>query len=96
MFEELTKNLAELRKAMEAVNGTIGKIEIKNVNDPIEVQRGIAEMERAIDEKLSRFSQNPSVREIAKAMKDSYRQQMLEAVAKKKREGEKQTEPTDP
>jgi len=86
MFEELTRNLEELRKAMEAVNGTIGMVEIKNINDPEEVKRGIAEMERAIDERLSPFLRNPSVKEIAKAMKESYRQQLLEAVEEKKKE----------
>jgi len=55
-------------------------------DDPADVQRAIELVERAVDERLLRFQDNPWAAQVGKAVKDSFRQRILQTVADVQRE----------
>lgn len=76
-FGELQKQLKDASKAIEGLDGQITTIQF-DPNDQAAVDAAIADMERAIDGKVSQFSGNPLVDNIAEQMKEKYREQILE------------------
>jgi len=55
-------------------------------DDPADVQRAIESIDRAVDVKLSRFQDNPWAAQVGKAVKDGFRQRILQTVAEVQRE----------
>lgn len=68
----LTRQVGEVEKAAAALDGTIAIIKF-DPSDVDSVQNAIYEMERAVDQKVSRYRNNPLVADIVKATKASYR-----------------------
>ncbi len=89
-LKEMQDNLAALRKALEALDGTLGQVTC-DADDDEDVERALQEMETIIDERVAPFRSNPAIREtvdeMTSAMKASYREQMLKAVDEKRKGG---------
>lgn len=68
----LTRQLDEVEKAAAAPDGTITTLKF-DPSDLDSVQDAIREMERAVDQKVSRYRNNPLVDDIVKATKASFR-----------------------
>ena len=86
-LDALQKELKDAQKALEALHGEIARLSC-NPYDPKDIEQAIRQMEQKVDAKVSRYRNNPLVRETVKAMKESYREQILQAVEEKKKGGE--------
>lgn len=84
-FDELQRQLDEVSDAIAALDGDICQVKV-NPNDPADVERAIAEMENAVDVKISRFRDNPWVNQIADAAKKRFREELLNRVQNAKSE----------
>lgn len=82
-FEKLSREFNEASEALASVNGEIARLKF-NCSDPVDVQRAIGEMERAIDEKVGRHKRNDLVRSLAAKMKEQFRQQILQRASAKR------------
>jgi hypothetical protein len=65
------------RSAFRSLDGTIATLKF-SPGDPNSVQNAIRQMEAAIDSKTAAYRGNALVAKVAKAMKDRYREQILE------------------
>jgi hypothetical protein len=88
-FDELQRQLKEAERAVEALGGAFGSLEI-NTSDPQDVKRAIAQMEQLVDEKLGKYRKNPFVEPLIEGTKDSFREQIHRSVAEAQRDQQKQ------
>ncbi len=79
------QQLEEVREAASELQDVGRQVRFKP-NDPADVQRAIELVERTVDERLSRFQDNPWAAQVGKAVKDSFRQRILQTVADVQRE----------
>jgi hypothetical protein len=81
-------NAQQLEEAREAASELqdVGRQVRFKPDDPADVQRAIELVERTVDERLSRFQDNPWAAQVGKAVKDSFRQRILQTVADVQRE----------
>ncbi len=79
------QQLEEVREAASELQDVGRQVRFKP-DDPADVQRAIELVERAVDERLSRFQDNPWAAQVGKAVKDSFRQRILQTVADVQRE----------
>jgi hypothetical protein len=79
-FDRITKTLEEAAKAVEGIDGELGSVSF-DPNDPGSIETAIAEIARIVDDKLGGYESNPIVAQMADAMKESYRQGILEKAA---------------
>jgi hypothetical protein len=79
------QQLEEVREATSELQD-VGRSVKFNPDDPADVQRAIESVERAVDERLSRFRDNPWAAQVGQAVKDSFRQRILQTVADVQRE----------
>jgi hypothetical protein len=76
-------NAQQLEDVREAASEhqDVGRQVTFKPDDPADVQRAIASVERVVDERLSRFQDNPWAAQAGRAVKDSLRQRILQTVA---------------
>jgi len=79
------QQLEEVREAASELQDVGRQVRFKP-DDPADVQRAIELVERTVDERLSRFQDNPWAVQVGKAVKDSFRQRILQTVADVQRE----------
>lgn len=79
-LEKLMRQLDELQRAMADLDGDIATVKF-NPHDQRDVERAIREMERAIDAKVAPYQHNPTVRNIATAAKQNFRERLLKRAA---------------
>jgi len=85
-LDKLAKDAEQASKAMKNLDGDLGGVKF-DPNDPASIERAIVEMEVMVDERIGTADKNPFVAPVAQAMKDSYRQQILDLAAQKRLEG---------
>lgn len=79
-FDSFSKTLDEAQTAMRAIDGEIGKVSF----DPSEagsIERAVQEMENMMDRLLGEYAQNPIVAPMIYAMKERYRDAIIERAA---------------
>lgn len=79
-LDELQKELEQAGRAFDSLQGEIATLQFDPA-DPSSVERVIAEMEHAIDGKLSPYLGNSFVENLAVQLKTNYRNQILERAA---------------
>ena len=82
-LDKLQRELEQAQHAFQSLDGTIATLKI-SPGDPNSVQNAIRQMEAAIDSKTVAYRGNALVAKVAKAMKDRYREQILERVRRRK------------
>ena len=75
-LNELSKQLSDAEQAIKALEGEI--LFKFDPYDPASIEAAIAESERAVEEKVAAWQNNPFVLEAAVAIKEQYRQAILE------------------
>jgi hypothetical protein len=73
-MSEVTRNMEQLKRALDAAFTGLGF----DPEKPEEVERAIREIEMKVDIKFAPYISSPGVREIAKQMKDEYRNAILQ------------------
>jgi hypothetical protein len=76
-LDKLQQELEQAQRAFQSLDGTIATLKF-SPGDPNSVQNAIRQMEAAIDSKTAAYRGNALVAKVAKAMKDRYREQILE------------------
>lgn len=72
-FDALARQFDELGRAAKALDGDLATITF-NPSDPASVRAAVRDMERAVDQKVSRWRNNPLVVGMAKKTKSAMRQ----------------------
>lgn len=91
-LDVLQKELQDARKALEALHGQIGSISL-DADDPQDVKRAIREIEQKVDSKVSRYRNNPLVKEVVGAMKKAYLEEILKRVEQEKAKAGRREKP---
>lgn len=80
-FDTLTRQLGDAQKAMKELDGALTTVKF-DPTDQSSVRAAIRDMERAVDQKVNRYRDNPLVANVAKQTKAHFR----EAINKQARE----------
>jgi hypothetical protein len=80
----LTSVLQELGDSIKQLNGKLCEVRFDPTN-PGQVQAAIEQTERAIDERLSEFPDNPLVRQLAAGVKQRFKQEILQRATEARR-----------
>ena len=80
-LDKLQKDLADAQRAFQSLDGTIATLRF-DPDSQASVNAAIRQMESAIDAKVSRYSGNALVENVAKGLKEQYRRAILERAAK--------------
>jgi ribosomal protein S20 len=75
-FNELSKTLEQVRKALQSLGGEVAKVQF-DPNNRQEVERAIRNFERKVDSKVAAYSSTPAVREMATEIKREFRKDIL-------------------
>jgi hypothetical protein len=75
-LDELTSQFEAVTEATKQLNGTLCEVRF-NPSDPAQVQDAIRKIERAVDERLSEFPNNPLVRQLATGIKQKFKEEIL-------------------
>jgi hypothetical protein len=76
-LDKLQRELEDAQRAFRFLDGTIATLKF-DPSDPQSVQNAIRQMEAAIDSKTAAYRGNALVAKVAKAMKDQYREKIVE------------------
>lgn len=74
---------------MKNLDGELGNVNF-DPSDPASIERAIIEMEQMVDERIGTADKNPFIAPVAAAMKESYREQILDLAAQKRLKGSDQ------
>jgi len=85
-LDVLTRELDRFAKAMEEFDGDFCEVRF-SPDDPASIEQAISQMEAAIDERASSFTGNELVMEMVDAMKEQYREAILEKAAEARLQG---------
>jgi hypothetical protein len=94
-FEHLTSRLKELSDALNQLNGKLCEVRF-DPSRPDQVQTAIRTMERAVNERLSEFPDNPLVQQLAAGIKQRFKQEMLNLASEAQRQLALNQIPFDP
>ena len=76
-FDKLQRDLEEASEGLNGLDGEITKL-VFTTFDPLDTAKAIHQMEAAIDEKVGRYNRNPIIKPLVEAMKEQFRQRILE------------------
>lgn len=84
-IDKLQKQLKEVEKATEALNGSY---DVRfDANDPASIENAIQEAYSLVDERASGYATNPMVSPLIEHMKENLRQQILDSAEQQRQEG---------
>jgi hypothetical protein len=90
-LDKLTKNLDEAQRALAEIDGELGTVSF-NPNDPASIEAAIKDVENLIDQRLGPYSANPVIGPLIDAMKERYRDGIVQKAATERLEGEQDGE----
>ncbi|OGB33750.1 MAG: hypothetical protein A3F78_03825 [Burkholderiales bacterium RIFCSPLOWO2_12_FULL_61_40] len=79
-LDQLSRQLVEVKKALESLDGDIGSISIDPGN-PASVQAAIQRIESIIDDKLGPYASNPIIGPLSAKLKVQHRESILAQTA---------------
>ena len=79
-IEQLTRQLEEVQKAADALEGDLASVSFDPA-DPASSDDAIARMERVVDDRVSRWADNPMVADLATQTKATFRKAILDQAA---------------
>ncbi|MQB56048.1 hypothetical protein [Rahnella sp. RcJ3] len=83
-IDKLQKQLKEVEDAAEALNGSY---DVRfDANDPVSIETAIQEACSIVEERASRYVNNPMVSPLIESMKENLRQQILDSAEQQRRE----------
>lgn len=83
-IDKLRKQLKEVEKATEALNGSY---DVRfDANDPASIENAIQEAYSLLNERTSVYATNPMVTPLIEQMKESLRQQILDSAEQQRQE----------
>jgi hypothetical protein len=82
--ERLRSLFEEVGNAIKQLNGKLWEVRF-DPTQPGQVQAAINETERAVDERLSEFRHNPLVQQLAAAIKQRFKQEILQRSSEARR-----------
>lgn len=83
-IDKLQKQLREVEKATEALNGSY---DVRfDANDPVSIENAIQEACSMVDERASGYATNPMVNPLIESMKENLRQQILDSAEQQRQE----------
>lgn len=83
-IDKLQKQLKEVEKATEALNGSY---DVRfDANDPASIENAIQEVYSMVDERSSGYATNPMVSPLIEQMKENLRQQILDSAEQQRQE----------
>jgi hypothetical protein len=88
-LDKLTKQLKDAQRAFAEIDGELGSVSF-DTNDPASIEHAIKNMEALVDARLCDYEDNPLVAPIAKQMKESYRQAIIDKAAAARLKGSKE------
>lgn len=83
-IDELQKQLREVERASEALNGSYDVH--FDANDPASIENAIQEACSMVDERSSGYATNPMVSPLIEHMKENLRQQILDSAEQQRQE----------
>jgi hypothetical protein len=94
-LEELSRRSEELKTAFIQLKGKICEVHF-DPSKPHQVQAAIQTMERAVDERLSEFPDNPLVQQFATGAKEKIKAEILNRASEARRQLALNAIPFDP
>lgn len=85
-LDELSKQLTDAQKALEALDGELGTVSF-NPEDPASIEAAIQSVETIIDERLGAYAINPIVAPLVEEMKGKYREAIIDRAAEARLKG---------
>jgi len=83
-IDKLQKQLKEVEKATEALNGSY---DVRfDANDPASIENAIQEAYNLVDERAASYATNPMVSPLIEHMKENLRQQILDSAEQQRQE----------
>lgn len=79
-LDELSTQLTNAQKALEALDGELGTVNF-DPNDPASIEAAIQSVETIIDERLGQYANNPIIAPLAANMKEKYREAVVDRAA---------------
>ena len=79
-LDKLSRDLADAQKAMEALDGELGKVSFE-ADDPASIEAAVQQIMQTLDERVGHYASNPIVSEIVDGLKLQYRQAILDKAA---------------
>jgi hypothetical protein len=76
-LDKLQRTLKEAARAAENADEDIGAVQF-DPNDPVSIDQAITSMEAMVDSKFDGSESNPVIREMVDALKERYREAILE------------------
>lgn len=86
-LDALVRDMKELEKAVAELDGDIARVSF-DPHDPQSIEQAIQQLYTAIDDKVASYTQNEMVVSIAKELKETGRNNILERAATARLEGE--------
>lgn len=85
-LDKLTKTLDEAQKALSEIDEDLGAVSF-DPSDPASIEAAIQDVENMIDQRFGPYSTNPIIGPVIDAMKEQYREGILEKAAAARLEG---------
>jgi len=79
-LDDLKRKLQELQKVADGLDGNIANVSF-DPHDPQSIDLAIQRMEAAVDEKVGDYRGNNMVKDLALAIKERYRQAIIDRAA---------------
>lgn len=79
-LNKLTKTFDEAQKALSGIDGEIGTVSFQP-NDPASIETAIRHVDDMIDQRLGAYASNPIIAPLIDAMKERYREGIIEEAA---------------
>jgi hypothetical protein len=76
-LDKLQREIRDAQRALRQLDGTIGTLSF-DPDNPTSLQDAIRRMEQMIDSRVGTYRSNPMVSQIVAAVKEQYRQALLE------------------
>lgn len=79
-LDELQKQLEQAQQVFEELEGELCTVSF-NPSDPSSIEAAIQQINTTIDAKISAWTDNPMVEQVAEGMKEQYREAIIEKAA---------------
>lgn len=79
-LDQLGRQLAEIKQALESLEGDFGSVNI-DPTDAASIQAAIQRVESTIDDRLGPYANNPIIAPLAAQLKAQYRESILAQAA---------------
>lgn len=88
-LDELQRSLSDASHALQELDGEISTVKF-NPHNPSSVEAAVVQMEQAIDAKTAPYRGNAIVENVARQLKERYRQELYDRAAKARLQAEMQ------